>query len=116
MDCIDPTGDDFVRRQQQRMETLIEQAMANVAPLPVMAEPHCGHPAQVVPLPVLTRLDVPPDRILEAAVGKLEGVVLLGYDHDRHEYFASSYADGGTVLWLLERLKARLLGLGVTPG
>lgn len=35
--------------------------------------------------------------------------MVLGYDRDGGEYMASSYADGGTVLWLLERCKARLM-------
>ena len=34
----------------------------------------------------------------------------MGFTADGdEEYFASSYADGGTVLWLLERLKKRLI-------
>jgi hypothetical protein len=33
----------------------------------------------------------------------------MGWDHDDNEVFASSYADGGTVLWLLERCKKRLI-------
>jgi hypothetical protein len=37
---------------------------------------------------------------------------VLGYDAGGDEYFASSYADGGTVLWLMERLKKRLLQVG----
>lgn len=57
----------------------------------------------------VTKLDLPPDRMLESAVGKLEGVVLLGYTKDGEEYFASSYADGGDMLWLLERAKKALL-------
>lgn len=57
----------------------------------------------------ITKLDLPPDRILEDAVGKLQGVVILGYTKDGDEFFASSYADGGNVLWLLERLKKQLL-------
>ncbi len=57
----------------------------------------------------ITRLDIDPDVVLEAAVGKLEGVVVIGYDKDGEEYFASSYADGAPPLWLLERLKLQLL-------
>jgi hypothetical protein len=66
-------------------------------------------PDNVVFLKTITKLDLPPDRILEAAKGELEGVVVLGYDKEGGEYFASSYADGGQVLWLLERLKKQLL-------
>ena len=65
--------------------------------------------AKVIPLGGVTRLDLPVDRILEAAKKKLEGVVLLGYDKDGAFYFASTYADGGEVLWLLEKLKKQLL-------
>lgn len=57
----------------------------------------------------VTTLDLPPDRILEEAIGKLENVLVVGYDKKGNEYFASSVADGGTVLWLLERSKKALL-------
>lgn len=57
----------------------------------------------------ITKLDVPPDRVLDGAKGKLEGVVVMGFDVDGNEYFASSYADGATVLWLAERMKKMLL-------
>ena len=57
----------------------------------------------------LTKLDIPVNRILKKAKGELEGVVILGFDNDGEEYFASSYADGGTVLWLLERCRRELL-------
>lgn len=63
----------------------------------------------VVTFSGITKLDLPPDRILEDAIGKLEGVVILGYTKEGDEFFASSYADGGNVLWLLERLKKQLL-------
>lgn len=36
-------------------------------------------------------------------------VVPIGWDKDGGEYFASTIADGGTVLWLLERLKKQLM-------
>ena len=63
---------------------------------------------KVLPLNNVTRLDLPPERVL-AAIPDLEGVVIMGYDKDGDEYFASSYADGGTCLWLLERCKLRLM-------
>jgi len=66
-------------------------------------------PNKVTPLGNITRLDIPPDRILEGAKGEMEGVVLLGFDNDGGIYFASSYADGGDVLWLLEMCKKHLL-------
>lgn len=67
--------------------------------------------AKIINYPGITRLDLAPDHILEAAAGKLEGVVVIGYTTDGEEYFASSYADGGTVLWLLERCKHELLNM-----
>ena len=58
----------------------------------------------------ITKLDVPVSRIIEGAVkAKLETVVVLGYDKDGEEYFASSVADGGTVLWLMAKAKKALL-------
>lgn len=58
----------------------------------------------------ITRLDVPAERILKAALDLgLKGVVIAGYAPDGSEYFASSYADGGDALWLVERFKKRLL-------
>lgn len=67
----------------------------------------------VVPFNGITRLDLDPERVLEAARGQLTGVVIMGYARDGSEYFASSYADGGDVLWLLERSKLKLLTVEV---
>lgn len=62
----------------------------------------------------ITKLDLPPDRILENNIGKdLESIVIMGYDKDGEEFFASSIADGGTVLWLIERCKLRLLNVEI---
>lgn len=57
----------------------------------------------------ITRLNLDPDIVLENTKGKLEGIVICGYDMEGNEYFASTYADGGDVLWLLERMKLNLL-------
>jgi hypothetical protein len=72
--------------------------------------------AKIIPFTGITQLDFPPDRILEAAMGELEGVIIIGYDKNNKEYFASSYADGGTVLWLLERCKNRLMHIEIETG
>lgn len=63
-------------------------------------------------LPTVTKLDIDPDRVLKYAIGKLKSAVVIGYDEEGQEYFASSIADGGEVLWLLERLKLNLLNIG----
>jgi len=65
--------------------------------------------AKVIPLGCITKLDLPVDQILEAAKGKMQGVVLLGYDNNDELYFASTIADGGDVIWLLENAKKQLL-------
>lgn len=63
----------------------------------------------VVTLPVITRLNLNADRTLESLIGKLEGFVLSGWDKDGNEFFSTTFADGGEVLWLLERCKMALL-------
>lgn len=65
--------------------------------------------SKVVNFTGITKLDIPADRVLEAAIGILDKVVVMGYDHEGREYFASSIADGGDVLWLPERSKKKLL-------
>lgn len=66
-------------------------------------------PDNVFILPVITSLDVPAERILDSA-RHLKSVVIAGYDEEGNEWFASSLADGGDVLWLIERVKQELLG------
>ena len=65
--------------------------------------------AKVLPFTGLTRLDLDPDLILSEAQGKLEGAVVMGYDKEGNLYFASSYADGGTIMWLMELSKHFML-------
>lgn len=87
--------------------------MSDVRAFPGIEVPESGNDdptsGKVIPLGVVTRIDLPPDEILERAKGKVEGVVMIGFDKDNSFYFDSSYADGGTVLWLLERAKQRLM-------
>ena len=65
--------------------------------------------AKIIPLNNITYLDIPPDRILENLIGKLNSVVILGYDKEDNEYFSSSIADGADVNWLLDKFKKQLL-------
>jgi hypothetical protein len=66
--------------------------------------------SKIINLPCVTLHDIPADRILQAALDRgLTDAVVLGYDADGDEYFASSIADGADVLWLLERCKLMLL-------
>jgi hypothetical protein len=57
----------------------------------------------------VTRLDIDPDQVLQEAIGKVQGVVVAGYDEDGEEYFASSYGSVAETLFLLERFKKYLL-------
>lgn len=66
---------------------------------------------KVIPFGGITTLDLDPDLVLENSKGTFEGVVLLGWGKDGEMAFSSTYADGGTVLWLLEQCKARLLAV-----
>lgn len=66
----------------------------------------------IIRFPGVTRLDIDPDMVLQEAIGKLEGAVIAGTDKDGNHYFASSYADGGETLWLLEACKKRLMEIG----
>ncbi len=64
----------------------------------------------VVILPVVSTHDQPADRVLDQALAKgMKSVVIVGYDRDGKEYFASSYADGADALWALQRGSLRLL-------
>ena len=65
--------------------------------------------SNVVELGCITRLDLPPDRILNKAIGKLDAVVIVGWDKEGDFFFASSYASGPESLWLLEKAKKELL-------
>lgn len=57
-----------------------------------------------------TRNDIPADRVLEAALeAGMDSVVVLGYDKEGEEYFATSLGSKPRILWLLERFKQELL-------
>jgi len=64
---------------------------------------------KIVTFSGVTRLDLPADQVLESALGKLKSAIVIGYTSDGEEYFASSIADGGEVVWLIERMKLQLL-------
>lgn len=66
--------------------------------------------SKVISFSGITKLDLDPDIILESLKDKFEGFVIVGYGKDGgEEIFSSTYADGGTALWLLERCKKKLL-------
>ncbi len=57
----------------------------------------------------VTKLDIQPNNVLKGAVDKLDHVFIVGYDLEGEFYFASSMADGGDVLWLMEKAKNFLM-------
>lgn len=61
-----------------------------------------------------SRLDIDPDLILEGAKGELQDAVVIGFRKDGSFFFASTHADGGTIMWLLESAKLKLLQGGGT--
>lgn len=66
--------------------------------------------AQIIELDNITSLDIPVERVLRKAdEADLQSVVVIGYDQNGDEYFASSVAGGPEILWALERAKLRLL-------
>jgi hypothetical protein len=77
----------------------------------VLSMPGVAPPADnVVDLDVITSLPMPSEKLLTKALENgVTNVVILGYDPDGDFYFASSDADGGDVLWLLDIAKKRLL-------
>lgn len=68
-----------------------------------------GNMSNVTRFPGITRLDLSPDVLLKEAMGELDSCIILGYKKDGSEFFASSVADGGDVVWHLERAKHKLM-------
>jgi hypothetical protein len=69
--------------------------------------------ADIHRLNVITRLDRSPAETLDRArESSLSSVVVIGWHESGDFYFASSVADGGAALWLLEMAKRKLLEQG----
>lgn len=65
---------------------------------------------KIIKFPGSTKNDLPVKDVINGAIkNELSGIVILGYDKDDFEYFASSFADRTEVLWLLERCKAFIM-------
>ena len=66
--------------------------------------------AEILHFDGVTSLDISADRVLDVAkAAEMQSVIIIGYDADGEEYFASSIADGPEVLWALERAKMKLM-------
>ena len=58
---------------------------------------------------LVTRHDISADKVLEAAVGNVEQVMVIGVDLAGEPYYASSIANAADMLWWLEKFKRMLL-------
>ena len=77
---------------------------------PASRTTHGVEMSNVVDLPVITKLDLDPQRILmKASEAGLEKVIVIGVIKGGDEFFASSVSDGGDVVWQMERAKLKLL-------
>ena len=56
--------------------------------------------------------DVDPNQVLAKAYDEVKTVVIAGFDKAGEYYFASSVADGTEIVWLLEKMKHRLMSMG----
>jgi len=64
----------------------------------------------VIELDCDTTLDIPPDRILSAALGKIDhSLIVIGAREDGSTYMAFSTADAAQVVFMLERAKMDVL-------
>lgn len=69
--------------------------------------------AEVVMFPGITKLDLPPARVLDsAAEAKLSACLVVGWTEAGEFYFSGSMASGPEALWLLELARTRLLNIG----
>lgn len=56
-----------------------------------------------------TTLDIPPDRVLEGAIGKMDEVIVIGWDEEEEFYMAFNKSNIGGLLHLIEIAKKQLL-------
>lgn len=56
-----------------------------------------------------TDLDIDPERVLDGAMGKLDTVVIVGWDKGDELYTAASTADSREIVFLAELLKNSVL-------
>lgn len=66
--------------------------------------------ADIIGFPGDTTLDIDPDQVLRAAVGRYpKGVLLLGWNADGELCYASSIADVREMNWMLDLAKRDIL-------
>jgi len=65
--------------------------------------------ANIIQLPVETRLDLDADEVLENNKGRLAGFIYAGYDKEGKEVFGATFAKKKDILWLIEQFRQVLL-------
>ena len=70
--------------------------------------------SNVVILDCVTNLPIPPDRVLESAIGQVSEVVVIGYDHDGELYIASSHGKKPELLWMMEQVRHLMVSDGLS--
>jgi len=61
-----------------------------------------------------TNLDIDPDRVIKAAIGKLESVAIVGYDKDGKLYMSSSCGDYFEINYLLDKYKQLIMNTEIS--
>lgn len=61
--------------------------------------------SNIVKFTGITTVDIPPDTVLEGAMGKLESVLVVGWDHEGDLYVASTSSKPSEAAWLMENAK-----------
>lgn len=70
--------------------------------------------AEIITLRNVTLLDIPTERVLNGALeADLERCFVVGRQKDGTFYFASTFSDGGTVMWDMEIAKQLLLAVEI---
>jgi hypothetical protein len=67
--------------------------------------------SNVIKAPIISRIDTDADSVLRDTIGKLDEVIIVGYDKNGNEFYASNVADGTNALWHLQRATYNLLGV-----
>ena len=65
--------------------------------------------ATILDFPGDTTVDLPPDKVLQQAMGKLKGVMLIGFDTDGKPYWAGSSSSVAENLLLTELARDSLV-------
>ena len=63
----------------------------------------------VVDFTGMTKLPIDPDKVLSAAIGELDSVVIIGWDKDDDLWFSISHSEKEGILYLLESAKKNLM-------